>query len=84
MVAAEKVLVAAKGEEKILVGPCCVQDPALNPVPKFNYHIELSSERGLVAVAEYGGFQISFHKSAHEVQQTASKFIPSEEPYVAH
>lgn len=76
-VPAEQVLVATRGEEKILIGRCCVAEPSLNPTPQLNFHLEVSSVRGVSALAEYGDFKVSFHKSPQDMKQYIAKNFPN-------
>lgn len=62
-VPSEQVVVAMRGNEQILVGPCCLQSPA----QKVNYHFEVSSARGVLATVEFGGLTLQFRKSPEEV-----------------
>lgn len=71
-VLANEVMVAERGSEKILIGPCCLGAPI---EPQVNYHFELSSKRGLVATLELGGFSLQYKKSPEELRQA---FSPAE------
>lgn len=71
-VPAENIVVAARGEEKILVGPCCLGAP-IQP-PQFEYHLEFSSTNGAVATFKYADLTLQFRKSPQQLQQLYSKY----------
>lgn len=59
---------------RIFVGPCCPVAPGSqvpSPVteePTFEYGIMITSRRGIVAFAQYGGLSIQYHKDQDEIR----------------
>lgn len=81
-VPAEQVMVASRGDEKILIGPCCFGAKVQPMEPQVEYHFEFSSKNGLVANMSYAGLRIEYRKSADEVQEMAQSF--TQENHVTH
>lgn len=69
-ISAEMMRVGEVAGEKILIGPCCQE---LVGMPQLNYHLEFSSENGLVATAEYGGLKVEYKKSQEQLRRSFSK-----------
>lgn len=58
----------------MFLGSCCSiaanhPQPNVMPVAKLEYHLELSSQNGLVAAAQYGPFRMQFQKSSEELSR---------------
>ncbi len=74
--------VAKRGDESILVGPCCLSAVT---TPVVTYHLEFSSANGLIATAEYAGLRIEYRKPASAVRQFIEMYTnPVESSNVTH
>lgn len=61
------------GGEKILIGPCCIGAQVEVPEPQVQYHLEFSSQNGLIATVEYGGLRIEYKKTPQQLHRAFSK-----------